>query len=196
MILITGPGRSGTTFTTRLFKEMGFRLLPECYNERLAPAGLEGRAQKLCTDLAKQRTFHQRLLGEGRDESLTARLKELDADVIKAPHAQWVITDWLQVRDDIEHVIVCLRDPQTTIQRHHHYTKKHLSVLAEELSTFVGHTYWRCAVEGITPVTVVFPRSAREPDYLYDAVGHIAGVDRAEFLRVHNAVTRSNWIHQ
>lgn len=196
MILITGHGRSGTTFVTRLFKELGFRLLPECYKERVAPAGLEGRAQKLSTDLSARRTVYERLCGFKRDPMLAEQLQQLDADVVKVPHAQWVLTDWLDVRRDIEHVIVCLRDVNVTIERHHERTGKQREQLAQELAMYAGHTMWACALHGIDPVTVVFPKSARDAAYLYSRIGHTMDVDEQRFRHAHKRIVRGDWIHQ
>lgn len=134
MILITGPGRAGTSLIASIYKSLGFD--PGGRYREDVRAGFESSAtQRANSEIADdlRMTLHQtsrarrgfikyrsRFLGpqlldwdrfDGVVARYSERLREIAANqiVVKDPRFSWTLPVWLESGADIEHVLIATR---------------------------------------------------------------------------------------
>lgn len=189
-VLITGPGRSGTTFLVVLLTELGYDTgfsLAQCHElDGRSHAGLEMGIYKFAH----------------KSSPLS------DPYIIKSP----LIADSLEsacVRGDvlIEHVFIPLRHLRDVAS-----SRERASLLGaegggfflagtreeQEASTAVSFfNLMRAVVQYSLPYTLLdFPRIVTDPGYLYQRLEYLLeGIDYEDFLAVFNRVSRPEWVN-
>lgn len=179
-VIITGPGRAGTSFLvrllTRLGEDTGFTRERDSYDPKLR-AGCE---QKAIVDLINEKATRATISDMPR--------------VVKSPDWSWVLKPlvqqgWLEV----DHVIIPFRDVDVS-------AKSRLDVgldwliegaWKEQWERFVaqanihglalGRTLNACWVCGLPHTVIMFPHMVQDADYCYDRLTRAFDLDRERF---------------
>lgn len=203
MLLITGSGRSGSTFLIRLLGKLGLSLLPECeheLHEGSARQGLEGRAQTLSVKLHQFRNadvfrspgslnhLSVQQLRAPAPRAVEKEIASLGADVVKSPHIALVLEDWLRIRKDVEGVIFCVRKIEDVLEFYRSFLPRNVREpeLIRNFYFLWGRAFHAAASAGVSIATLQFPRMVDDPGYLWNRLGpHISRrVNRDRFMRV------------
>jgi hypothetical protein len=220
MIVITGPGRSGTSVLAQVYKELGFDP-GGVWIERTA-AGLEDpRFYSLNNRLAAQlgMTMLKRLpkaaaaaeeaeisfepADWGRLDAVVehnrATMLELarDADVVKDPRFSYLLPVWLAAGAPIDHVVITTRDLDAMVA-------SRLAAGQTELSASELRKSLKYAIDVIsTAVTdhdvphtwLRFPDFLRDPGALYDVLPFPRPVERERFTEVATRLFDPDMVH-
>ena len=192
MIVITGPGRSGTSFLANLYQNLGFD--PGGGWEADKRAGLEERSvvkmnTKLCEELGApigppprtplgQQRWH--LVNELADKH-GKKLRKLaeEREVVKDPRFCWTLRVWVAAGAPIEHVVLTLRRVEDVIgsAAHAGMRKPVDQVSVEQLNNArstvtyrIGAVVTAAAESGIPYSTLWFPNYLSDPEALYRAL--------------------------
>jgi hypothetical protein len=182
-VIITGSGQCGTTFLVDLLTELGFDT---------------GYTSEQKGDPKGSREWTIR--GEhARKERIPSIIKNprLCTDLLERAE-RW---DW-----NVTHVYLSLRDYEAVANnkykrrnpvRHPGKTKEDsMELYKMTASSFVGHALLQIA-EGELPHTlIVFPRSARDPEYLFEKLSFVLdGMSYKTFLVGFNKIADPDKIH-
>ena len=203
MLLITGSGRSGSTFLIRLLGKLGLNLLPECEHELRegsARQGLEGRAQTLSVKLHQFRNadvfrspgslnhLSIRQLRAPAPSGVEKEIASLGADVVKSPHIALVLEDWLRIRNDVEGVIFCVRKLEDVLEFYRSFLPRTAKEpeLIRNFYFLWGRAFHAAASANVATATLQFPRMIDDPQYLWNRLAPLLlrRVKRERFMRV------------
>ena len=179
-VIITGPGRAGTSFLvrllTRLGEDTGFTRERDGYSEELR-AGCE---QKAIVDLID---------GEATRETV-ARMPR----VVKSPDWSFVLKNlvkqgWL----DVDHVLIPFRDLDLSAQSRLDvgldwllegvYTEHWMKALAQANihALALGRTLEACWVCGLPHTVMTFPLLVQDAGYCFDRLSRAFALERTQF---------------
>lgn len=178
-VIITGPGRAGTTFLVMLLTRMGLDTGFKPYKETFI---LELRA-----GCEKSTIF---------DEDFKASKRRMDRspEILKAPNYSFFIKNYVQsglVR--VRHVIIPVRDLTESAKSRlsvnlrwciedHEGVEEQEKVVAEAL----GRAVEACVVCKIPCTILRFPDLVNNVEYLYSQLSPIFKIGRARFMKVFN----------
>ena len=189
MIVITGPGRSGTSFMASLYQNLGFD--PGGGWEDDKRAGLEERKivkmnTELCeelgapigppprTPLGKQRWNLVSKLADKHGKKLRKLAEE--RDVVKDPRFCWTLRVWVAAGAPIEHIVLTLRKVEDVIgSAAHAGMRKPVDEVSEEqlndarstVTYRIGAVLTAAAESGIPYSTLWFPNYLKDPEGLH-----------------------------
>jgi hypothetical protein len=204
VIVITGPGRSGTSFMADLYRNLGFD--PGGGWEDDKRAGLEERDvvkmnTKLCeelgapigppprTALGKQRWDRVAELADKHGKKLR-KLAE-SRDVVKDPRFCWTLRVWVAAGAPISHIVLTLRKVEDVIgsAAHAGMRKPVDEVSSEQLNdarstvTYrIGAVLTAAAESGLPYSTLWFPGYLSDPEGLYGSLSFPKPVSLDAFM--------------
>ncbi len=204
MIVITGPGRSGTSFMATLYQNLGFDP-GGAWNDSIR-AGLEERTVvKMNTMLAEELLAPlgpppRQPLGAQRWD-LVDKLAErhgkklrklaLEREVVKDPRFCWTLRVWVAAGAPIEHIVLTFRKVEDVIgsAAHAGMRKPTDAVPAEQLnqarSTVIyrmGSVITAAGESGIPHSLLWFPDYLKDPEGLYSSLGFPRPISYDAFL--------------
>ena len=209
MIVITGPGRSGTSVLAQVYKELGFDP-GGAWIERTS-AGLEDpRFYSLNNRLAAQlgMTMLKRLpraAAAAADEEVTFRpaqwqlldgvveqnrqaMVELarDTEVVKDPRFSWLLPVWIAAGAPIDHVVITTRDIDAMVASRLAAGQTELPAAEVRKSLTYALAVITAAVNDneIPHVWLKFPDFLRDPGGLYDVLPFPRPVGREPFTEL------------
>ena len=189
MIVITGPGRSGTSFMANLYQNLGFD--PGGGWEDDKRAGLEERKvvkmnTELCeelgapigppprTPLGKQRWDLVAKLADKHGKKLRKLAEE--RDVVKDPRFCWTLRVWVAAGAPIDHIVLTLRKVEDVIgSAAHAGMRKPVDEVSEEqlndarstVTYRIGAVLTAAQESGLPYSTLWFPDYLKDPEGLY-----------------------------
>jgi hypothetical protein len=189
VIVITGPGRSGTSFIANLYQSLGFD--PGGGWEDDKRAGLEERKvvkmnTELCeelgapigppprTPLGKQRWDLVAKLADKHGKKLRKLAEE--RDVVKDPRFCWTLRVWVAAGAPIEHIVLTLRKVEDVIgSAAHAGMRKPVDEVSEEqlndarstVTYRIGAVITAAAESGVPYSTLWFPEYLKDPQALH-----------------------------
>lgn len=204
MIVITGPGRSGTSFLANLYQNLGFD--PGGGWEDHKRAGLEERAvvkmnTALCeelgapigppprTPLGQQRWHLVDKLADKHGKKLRKLAEE--RDVVKDPRFCWTLRVWVAAGAPIEHIVLTLRKVEDVIGSAAHagmrkpvdeVSQEQLNDARSTVTYRIGAVLTAAAESGIPYSTLWFPNYLSDPESLYDALAFPRPISLDAFL--------------
>ena len=189
MIVITGPGRSGTSFMANLYQNLGFD--PGGGWEDDKRAGLEERKvvkmnTELCeelgapigppprTPLGKQRWDLVAKLADKHGKKLRKLAEE--RDVVKDPRFCWTLRVWVAAGAPLEHIVLTLRMVEDVIgSAAHAGMRKPVDEVSEEqlndarstVTYRIGAVLTAAQESGVPYSTLWFPDYLQDPERLH-----------------------------
>jgi hypothetical protein len=215
VIVITGPGRSGTSFLARLYLELGFdpggawdgkiragfeeaetvALNTEICGALQAPMGnppsapLGSQRWDLVGDLAKQ---HRSRLHEIAEKH----------EVVKDPRFCWTLGVWLEAGVPIEHVVLAFRRVDDVIESAGHAGMVAMPGSEQERNLMrsvrvyrMGSLVTTVGDYDVANTILWFPKFLSEPDHVYDSLRFPKPVDRASFLLAFERTLDRDLVH-
>ncbi len=204
MIVITGPGRSGTSFIASLYQNLGFDPGGGWENDKRA--GLEERkVVKMNTDLCEElgapigpppRTplGKQRwdLVGTLADKH-GKRLRKLAEEraVVKDPRFCWTLRVWVAAGAPIEHIVLTLRKVEDVIgSAAHAGMRKPVDEVSEEqlndarstVTYRIGAVLTAAAESGLPYSALWFPDYLNDPEALHASLAFPKPVSLDAFM--------------
>jgi hypothetical protein len=207
MIVITGPGRSGTSVLAAVYKELGFD--PGGVWIERTRAGLEDpRFYSLNNRLAAQlgMTMLKRLrkaAAAAPDEAVAFRPADWDrlagvvehngeamlalardTEVVKDPRFTYLLPVWLAAGAAIDHVVITTRDLDAMVSSRLAAGQSELSAadLRNSLTYAVGVITTAVLDYGVAHTWLRFPDFLRDPAALYDVLPFPRPVERERFI--------------
>lgn len=215
MIVITGPGRSGTSFLADLYRKLKFD--PGGGWDKNIRAGLEEAEivevnTQICKELRapvgpppKPALGEQRwdLVGE-LAERYGPKLHELAArrEVVKDPRFVWSLRVWLEAKVPIEHVVLTFRRVDDVIGSAQYagmgQPKENVEQVNQSRSTIIFRmgSVLTAVHEYDTPYSLLwFPDYLSDPEALYEALVFPRPVDMGKFLKAFRKTVNPDHVH-
>jgi hypothetical protein len=193
-IIITGPGRSGTTFLVQLLTRLGF--------DTGFTSGAEPYAEMLRAGCEWHMTFNTQL------ETPAAIKARIDAapQVLKSP--DWsLVLKWLLGNGliEVDHVLLPLRDIDTAARSRlavgldwmvasHLDGDERIQDQATIMAMSVGRTVEACVLFEVPCTILRFPSLVTDPAYCYRKLRGIVDQDYNEFLEAWTQLSRPQQI--
>lgn len=215
MIVITGPGRSGTSFLADLYRRLNFD--PGGGWDKNIRAGLEEAEvveinTRICRDLKapvgpppKPGLGDQRwdLVGE-LAERYGPKLRELAADreVVKDPRFVWTLRVWLEAKAAIDHVVLTFRRVDDVIGSAQYagmgQPKENVDQVNQSRSVIIyrmGSAITAVGEHDVPHSVLWFPDYLSDPDGLYDTLVFPRPVDHGKFLKAFKKTVNPEHVH-
>lgn len=170
-ILITGVGRSGTSFLVQLLTELGFDTGFKDAEDRwfsVNRAGME-------LDLG---SFAD---GKGKPKEIAKRVGEAP-EIIKAPFLSWFFPHMFEYGLEVELVIIPMRRYED-IKKSARKTQS-FNLTAGKQGKLLHRTIWACVAYDIPILFLHFERMIDAPGYLYAKLSRYFEINRTEFDKV------------
>jgi hypothetical protein len=193
-ILITGPGRSGTTFIvqmlTRLGFDTGFRPGEESYAESIR-AGCEWTVD---VDLERDSAQH------------IAEVMKTGPRVLKSPEWGMILKGLLTLGlIEVDHVVIPIRDIDVAAKSRidaglHWWVDKSLSgdALIEDQASIMalalGRAIEACMLFSVPCTVMLFPHLVKNEAYCYRKLSALGKIDRGEHTKVFNELANPEQI--
>jgi hypothetical protein len=249
MLIITGPGRSGTSVIAQMYKELGFdpggewfedvragledpeivrlnedilRALGAGRRARSAPPPLVSKTARGVIRFAMSATVAQDVLAHRRgfhgmkrgvlspihwdrvDAAVSVfgtRVRELASarSVVKDPRFSWTLGVWLLSGADIEHVLVCVRDPCSMARSRveaGHIPSRWERAARDAFVYALGACLEAISARNVPYDMVRFPDFLDQPAALYRALRFPTPVGEDTFYECFQRVVRRDFVHQ
>ncbi len=213
MIVITGPGRSGTSFLANLYRRLGYdtgggwdrkrragrehpdvvevnELIAKELNVPLGPPFVDTLAQRWDLEDELAERYGDRLRG------IAARLP-----VTKDPRFCWTLGVWARAKAPIEHVVLTLRrsdELQASSRQSGMSPEETTDNVNLERTSFiyrVGSAIMAAADANIPASLLWFPDYLADPEALYEQLAFPEVVPREEFLKAFNKTANLKDVH-
>lgn len=215
MIVITGPGRSGTSFLADLYRKLKFD--PGGGWDKNIRAGLEEAAvvdvnTRICKDLRapvgpppKAALGEQRwdLVGELADR-YGDELRSLasEREVVKDPRFVWTLRVWLEAKAPIDHVVLTFRRVDDVIGSAQYAGMGQPKENVEQVNTSRSTIIFRmgsaltAVAEYRTPHSLLwFPDYLSDPEGLYENLVFPREVEKGKFLKAFKKTVNPDHVH-
>ena len=214
MIVITGPGRSGTSFLADLYRNLGFD--PGGGWDKKIRAGREQHEivevnSKIYSafnapdnpppieNFGAQRWD---LVGELADE-FGPVLRDLASrfDVVKDPRFCWTLRVWLEAKAQVDHVVLSMRrldEVQASAKLAGMAAKRtteEANQARSDLVYRVGSLITTVADYDVAHTTLWFPDYLSDPDAVYDKLVFPAEVTREKFVKTFKKTLNPRDVH-
>jgi hypothetical protein len=215
VIVITGPGRSGTSFLADLYRKLRFD--PGGGWDKDIRAGLEDAEivevnTEICRELkAPVGPPPKPSLGEQRwdrvsdlAERFGPKLREIASrrEVSKDPRFVWTMRVWLEAEAAIDHVVLTFRRVDDVIESAQFagmgQPKENVEQVNQSRSTIIYRmgSVLTAVGEHKTPYSLLwFPDYLSDPDALFDSLVFPRPVDRGKFINVFRKTVNLDHVH-
>lgn len=168
MLIITGMGRSGTSFLTKFLYDCGVNVGAKRYISDIN-AGFE---------YDKSVKINSQILDD-TDIGVEDQIKSIDLEVFKDPRFTFpsVMKKWIETRDDLSFLML-LRDPKHAIESRHAHPNHFTEVeTVESLTQRVLETYLLLGQYNIPHETITFPHFLEQFEEVYDKLIYFGGLE-------------------
>jgi hypothetical protein len=215
LIVITGPGRSGTSFLADLYRKLKFD--PGGGWDKNIRAGLEDAETvelntQICRDLAapvgpppkpalgQQRWHLVPELAEKYGPAMHALAAK--REVTKDPRFVWTLRVWLEAKAAIDHVVLTFRRVDDVIGSAQYagmgQPKENVEQVDQSRSVIIYRmgSVTTAVGEYKQPHSLLwFPDYLSDPDHLYDNLVFPRPVDRERFMKVFKKTVNPEHVH-
>ncbi|MEX2395071.1 MAG: hypothetical protein WD826_11395 [Actinomycetota bacterium] len=215
MIVISGPGRSGTSFLAALYRELGFD--PGGGWRDDIRAGLEAADvveinSMLCAEinapvgppprppLGQQQWHRVGELADKHGKQLRALAK--GRDVAKDPRFAWTLRIWLEAGAEINHVVMTMRKVEDVIgsaeyagMRKHPASTEGLNGSRSVVIYRMGSLLATVGDYDVPHTVLWFPRYLADAEALYRQLVFPKHVDRDTFIEVFERTVNPDFVH-
>jgi hypothetical protein len=215
MIVISGPGRSGTSFLATLYRELGFD--PGGGWRDDIRAGLEAADvveinTLLCTELnapvgppprpklGEQHWHRVAELADKHGKKLRGIAK--DREVAKDPRFAWTLRIWLEAGAEIEHLVMTMRKVEDVIgsagyagMRKHPTTEEGLNGSRSTIIYRMGSLIATVGDYDLPHSILWFPRYLADPVKLHSRLVFPKPVDLPTFVKTFERTVNPEFVH-
>jgi hypothetical protein len=215
MIVITGPGRSGTSFLAQLYKALGSDPGGE-WDKKIRAGYEEAEVVEINTLLCRELNAPvgpppKPPLGAQRWDRVSELAERHGPDlhrlaatrpVVKDPRFVWTLRVWLEAKVPVEHVVLTFRRPDDVIESAEYagmgQPKANVEALNQARSVVIyrmGSVITALGEYGTPHSLLWFPDYLSEPEKVFEALAFPQPIERERFLKVFRKTVNPKHVH-